>query len=537
MQASLVFVNGNVLTMDAENQRGEGVAVRGNRILAVGSNLDMKEYTGHTTQIIDLAGKTLLPGFSDNHLHMLGYGLSLRQVDVSHVDSLDEIVARVKAKAETLSSGRWVTGRGWDQNLFREKRYPSRQDLDFAAPDNPVALYRVCGHLLVANSRALELAGITKDTPDPAGGRIDRDPSTGEPTGILRETSAMQLVARIIPEPTFADRQAALRQSVMQAAACGITSITTDDVVNAGGLTQCVDLYRGLWESDGPAVRAYLLISSNTLDELIERGWKTGTGDERVKIGPLKIFQDGSLGARTAALLEPYSDDAGNSGVLYQSQEEINRLVSRAQAAGMQIGAHAIGDAAVASTLTALGKASLAHPRNDSRHRIIHYQILNPEILSATRRLGVIADIQPKFVTTDGQWLENRIGPERLKTACAWKTIIDNGIMAVAGSDCPVEPFDPLLGLHAAVTRRVEGTPEGSSLLPEQKLPAAEALKLFTINGAYGSFEEDSKGSIRPGKLADFVVLDQDPTAIPGENIRDTQIAMTIVDGQIKYSA
>jgi len=537
MQADLVLLNGNVLTMDPVKARAEGVAVRGNRIVAVGHSSDVKELIGHSTQVIDLAGKTLLPGFSDNHLHMLGYGIALQQVDVGYVTSIDEIVKRVRAKAATLPPDVWVKGRGWDQNLFREKRYPNRYDLDQAAPNNPVALSRVCGHLLVVNSRALELAGITRDTPDPAGGRIDRDPGTGEPTGILRESSAINLVARVIPPPTFDDLQAALQQAVTRAVAAGITSITTDDVTNAGGLTQCVDLYRGLWQNGDAAVRSYLLISSSALDELIERGWTTGTGDDRVKIGPLKVFQDGSLGARTAALLEPYSDDSGNSGVLYQEQAEIDRLVTRAHAYGMQIGIHAIGDAAVASSLTAIDRANQAHPRTDSRHRIIHYQILNPQILATTRRLGIIADIQPKFVTTDGQWLEDRIGSERLQMACAWKTIADHGIVSVGGSDCPVEPFDPLLGIHAAVTRRVDGTPEGSSWLPEQKLTPAEALKLFTSNGAYGSFEEGSKGSISIGKLADFVVLSDDPTAIPGERIRDTQIALTIVDGQVKYSA
>lgn len=537
MQADLVFLNGNVLTMEQTNPRGAGVAVRGNRILAVGNNQDMKEFIGHSTQVIELAGKTLLPGFSDNHLHMLGYGISLQQVDVGYVVSVQDIIERVRAKAAATPMDRWVTGRGWDQNLFLEKRYPNRYDLDTAAPANPVALSRICGHVLAVNSRALELAGITKDTPDPAGGRIDRDPTTGEPTGILRETSAMELVNRVIPEPTRDDLQSALQLAVKRAVAAGITSITTDDVRYAGGLEKCVSLYRELWENGGAAVRSYLLVSSNALDDLIERGWMTGSGDDRVKIGPLKVFQDGSLGARTAALLEPYNDDPGNSGVLYQSQEDINRLIARAHAAGMQIGVHAIGDAAVASTLTALERADREHPRTDSRHRIIHYQILNPQILETTHRLGVIADIQPKFVTTDGQWLEDRIGPERVRMACAWKTIADYGIVSVAGSDCPVEPFDPLLGLHAAVTRRVDGTPEGSSWLPEQRLSAAEALKLFTINGAYASFEEKLKGSISCGKLADFVVLTQDPTAIPGERIRDTRVEMTVVDGQIKYTA
>ncbi len=521
--------------MDQNNPRAEAVAIRDGRILAVGTNHAITGYAGPDTKVIDLAGRALLPGFSDNHLHLLGYGLALQQVNVAQVDGVDQVIERVHAKAQTVEAGKWVLGQGWDQNQYKVVRYPNRYDLDQAAPDNPVALSRICGHLLAVNSKALELAGITRSTPDPEGGRIDRD-AQGEPTGILRET-AMRLVAQIIPPPEYADLQQALQDAVQRAVAAGITSITTDDVKSAGGLENCLRLYRDLWENGGAALRAYLLISSSALDELIEKGYQTGTGDERVKIGPLKVFQDGSLGARTAALLQPYQDDPGNYGVLYQSQEEINALVDRGHAAGMQIGIHAIGDAAVESCLVALEQAMQHNPRPDSRHRIIHYQILSEAILAKTRDLGIIADIQPKFVTTDGQWLESRIGPERLKLACAWKTILDWGIVAVGGSDCPVEPFDPLLGLHAAVTRRVDGTPPGTSWLPEQNLTIDEALPLYTINGAYGSFEEDIKGSLTPGKLADCVVLSQDPTAVPGEQIRDLQVELTIVDGRIVYSA
>ncbi len=536
MTAKMIFVNGNIVTMDPSQPRAEAVAVQGNRIQAVGDSQTIRRCAGKDTEVVDLAGRTLLPGFSDNHLHLLAYGIAHMQVRLYGAGSVAEAVERVRAKALVTPPGKWVLGRGWDQNHYREGRYPNRYDLDQAAPNRPVALTRICGHLLAVNSKALELAGITRDTPDPEGGRIDRD-ENGEPTGILRESSAMILVRGIIPAYTRTEMLSSLQLAMEQAAATGITAVTTDDVRYAGGLEQCLDLYRSAWAAGGTAVRSYLLIAASALEELLAKGLKTGDGDDQVRIGSLKILQDGSLGARTAVLLEPYTDEPDNCGVVVYPQDTLNRMVSRGHAAGMQVAIHAIGDGAVVSCLDAFAVAQAAHPRTDSRHRIIHYSVVNPAIIARTREMGVIADMQPKFVTSDGGWLEERLGAARCDMTYPFRTILDSGIVAVGGSDCPVEPFAPLQGIQSAVTRRLDRAPRGTGWRAAERITPFEALQWYTINGAYSNFEEANRGSLAVGKLADLVVLAADPMVVPAEEIQDIPVELTVIDGQVRYVA
>ena len=531
--AEMIFKNANIRTMNDNKPKAEALAVAHGKIVFVGDDKEAASFQGPDTKIVDLDGQTVLPGFSDNHMHALAYGISLIEVPLSGLTSIKEVVKRVREKAQTLPRHKWILGRGWDQNQYVEDRYFNKSDLDEAASEHPVALIRVCGHVMTVNSKALEIAGINKDTPDPSGGKIDRDPQTNEPNGILRE-EAMRMVKQIIPPYTMEDKKKALSKAMSEALAVGITSVTTDDAVLAGGVDSCITLYRNIWDEEQPAVRAYLLIAGEYLDDLIKSERMTGWGDDRVQVGPLKLFQDGSLGARTAAMLEPYHDSPDEKGVLIFSQQELDDIIEKAHKKGMQIAVHAIGDAAITSTLEGIEKAQDKEPKKDCRHRIIHFEVVNEDILQKTKELGIIADIQPKFLTTDGDWLDKRLGPERARYACAWKTILERGIPAVGGSDCPVEPFNPLLGIHAAVTRKVYNSPE-DSWMPQEKLSVEEAVKLFTVDGAYGSFDEHKKGSLEKGKLADMVVLDKDPWTVEPETIKDINVLMTMVDGDVKY--
>ena len=534
-KADTIYRNGKIRTMDPNNPEVECVAVENGIILCAGTEQECHAYIGDDTKTVDLAGNTMLPGFSDNHLHLLGYGISLIVVNLLGLTSIEQVVEKIKEQAAKTRPGDWILGRGWDQNEYVENRYFDRNDLDRASAQHPMLMQRVCGHAAVANSLALELADIDNRTPNPGSGVIEKDPETKEPTGILHE-GAIDLVANCIPRYSFDHLKEALGKAMEKALQAGITSITTDDVHASGGLEECIRLYQSQWEDGKPAIRSYLLVAGKYLDEALAKGYITGWGDDRVKIGPLKLFQDGSLGARTAALCEPYADQADTRGILVHDQDDFNNVVVKAHAGKMQIGVHAIGDAAILSTLDALELAQKNAPRADSRHRIIHYEVITPNILKRSKELGIIADIQPKFLTTDGAWLENRLGPERSALACAWRTILDEGIPAVGGSDCPVEPLDPLLGIHAAVTRAVYAKP-GISWNPQEKLTVEEAVALFTRDGAYGSFEENSKGMIRLGYLADFVVLDHDPWTVNPENLDKIRVVETIIDGKTCYTA
>ncbi|MGI5839341.1 MAG: amidohydrolase [bacterium] len=535
--ADLVFTNGNGLTLDDARPEIQAVALRNGKIAAVGNNAAMKEYIGRRTEVIDLKGKTFLPGFHDAHLHFIGYGLTLQMVDLRGVNSVAEVAERVKAKASSTPPGEWIVGSGWDNNLFREGRYPTRQDLDAAAPAHPVLLTRVCGHIRAVNSRALALSGIDRNTDDPAGGKIDRD-ADGEPTGILRERAGFK-VLQVVPPPSYDRLKDALRRAVRKAHAAGVTSVTTDDIRD-DRVTVFADnlrLYRELWEAGEPAVRASLEIRDTFLNELLEH-WRTaGAGGDRLKITSLKLFQDGALGARTAVLREPYTSEPESRGVPYHPQAELDELVRTGHAAGLQVAIHAIGDGAIDACLDSFERAQAAHPRRDPRHRIVHYNVVDDSILRRTRELGIIADIQPAFVALNGQWVEQHLGPERARMTYTWKTILDYGIPGAGGSDCPITPLSPLLGVWSAVTRHAYYTSDSGYFLPEERIPVLDALKLFTSGSAYADFDENTKGILAPGKLADLVVLEENPLAVLPDEIKDLRVVMTVADGKVVYTA
>lgn len=520
-----ILVGARFYPLTGDNRPFEALAIAGDRIYATGTRDEIEALAPAGCRRSDLGGATVLPGLIDSHLHLTWYGFFLNQVDLNGTRSISELQQRVAAHAAQLGPGEWVTGGGWEQGLFAEKRYPTRYDLDAVVPDRPVVLDRVCYHAVVANSAALALAGITRDTPAPADGEIRRD-ADGEPTGVLTE-AACDIVKRHIPAPSYAQTRAAFLRAMARANAAGLTSVHTND---QGVLEVLQDIRAGGQLS----LRVYL-DRTLSLAEVEANELRTGFGDEWLRIGAVKVFVDGSLGARTAALYEPYSDEPGTRGLLMYAQEDLDALVLAAHRKGMQVAIHAIGDRAVDAAIDAIERALRAQPRGDHRHRIIHLQVLNPQIIGRLQALGVIADIQPKFVTGEQAWAGARVGPERVRWAYPWKSLWDAGIVCAGGSDCPVEPLEPLWGIYAAATRAtMDGTPR-EGWLPEQRLTVEQSIALFTRNAAYVSFEENLKGTLAPGKLADLVVLGADPFAVDPLSIKDIPILMTMVGGRVVY--
>lgn len=529
---AVIFENADFFVLPNETRKREALAVYAGRILYVGDReLARRAFpAGVSPQVVDLGGNTVLPGFIDSHLHLMSLAMGMRTIALHDVRSIDELKAKVRERAAAAGDDEWILGRGWDQDYLKEKRYPTRRDLDEAAPGKPVYLVRSCGHVAVLSSKALELVGITRETPDPPGGAIDRD-AYGDPTGVLRE-KAHSMAQSMIPKPGPAALREMARQAMNHLLSKGITSVHTND--GQAGFSGTMDLYRDAHDKGIP-LRIYWDLPYEFIDELLDSPLRTGDGDDYFRIGAVKIFADGSLGGRTAALEEPYSDDPSNSGMLVNSEEELKAQVYKCHSAGMQVAIHAIGDRAVRVSLAAIADALARVPRRDARHRLVHVQILAPNLISEMKRLGVIADVQPKFITTDMRWAQQRVGPERMRTSYAWKTMLRAGILMAGGSDCPVEPPDPLLGIYAAVTRKdLDGKPKGG-FYPNERISVEEAIRLFTVGGAFAEFSEDSKGTLEPGKLADFVVLSHNPFKVSPDDIKDIEVLATVVGGQMAY--
>jgi hypothetical protein len=518
--ADLVLKNANVLTMNPLQPHAEAVAVKDEKIVALGSNEQVQPWMGKQTQVIDLHGKTVVPGFIDCHAHMRSLGRSLTWINLRDIGSIKEMQRLLKERTRRTPNGKWIFGRGWDQEKFEERRYPTRWDLDKAAPNNPVLLVRVCGHVCVVNTKALELAGITKDTVMPSGGQIDKDPKTKEPTGILRE-KATELIWRIVPEPSEEELAEICALACKKAVEAGLTSVHW--FVHSPLEIRVLQKLR--LEKKLP-IRVYFVVPIQFLNSLTEAGLTTGFGDHTLKIGSIKILVDGSLGARTAALKQPYSDKPSTRGIAIYSQRTLNRLVLKAHRAGFQLAVHAIGDRAVDMTLRAFEKALEISPRKDHRHRIEHASVLNRSFIRRMKRLGVIASVQPHFVISDF-WVEQRLGKRRARWVYPFRTLVEKGVLVAGGSDSPVEPINPLLGIYGAVNRERS---------PNESITVEEALQIYTVNAACASFEEQIKGSIEAGKLADMVVLSHDLREIEPSKIRDIRVEMTIVGGKIVFS-
>lgn len=539
----LILTNGKVVTMDSSNPIAEAVAVKNGKFTKVGTNDEVLSLKTKDTKVIDLNNKLLVPGFNDAHLHLLNYGYSLQMVDLAGSRSIEEIINRTKdfISKNDIATSEWVKGKSWNHEFFTsEKRFPNRYDLDKISKDHPICLTRACLHVTVVNSKALELIGVDKNTPQPEGGHFDID-ENGEPLGIFRE-NARYLVYDNIADPGVDEIKEMIIAASESALSQGITSVQTDDFEALPGknFENVLRAYKELDREGKLPIRIYeqcLLPHIDRLNNFLERGYRTGQGNEFFKIGPLKLLGDGSLGARTAYMCEPYADDPSTSGIPVFTQDELDKLVARAHDAGMQVAIHSIGDKIMYMAFDSIKKAQEKNPKDDSRHGIVHCQITDETLLNRFKELDAIAYIQPIFTSTDLGIVEDRIGKERTEKSYVWKTFFDKGIHVAFSSDCPVEPLDVLPGIYAAVTREnLEGYPEGG-WMPEQKISVAEALYAFTLGAAYASFEEDIKGSITEGKLADMTVLSEDIYNIDPHKIKDVKVEMTFVGGKLSYKS
>ncbi|HLI64600.1 MAG TPA: amidohydrolase [Terriglobales bacterium] len=525
----IIFLNGDIYTQSAPG-RAQAMAVREGRILAIGSNDDIRKLKRDHTKVVDLGGHFVMPGFNDAHLHLAAGGREMLQVDLIGVKSLAQMQQRIAAAAKTTPPGDWIIGGGWDHTLWPGEKLPTRQDIDAVTGDHPAVFTRVDSHIAVANTAALKATGMLAKIPDPPGGKIDRD-QNGEATGIVRETARAELMAQA-PRPSLSLRRHGIELALAEASRWGITSI--QDYSEWEDFLVYEDLEQ---EGKLPIRISEWLTFNEPLDLLEKHRAQHSAEDAMLHTAMLKAFMDGSLGSRTAALLAPYSDDPGNSGIPQYDQVKLNRMAVERSAAGFQLGFHAIGDRAVQMALDAFAAAerdAREHDRwRDFRFRIEHDQVVAPDQFAQFRKLGVIASVQPCHLLTDMNWAMERIGPERAKTSYPWKEFLDNGVRLAFGTDFPVEPLNPFRGIYAAVTRANEaGTKE---YFPEQKLTIQQALAAYTTGPAYAQFAEKDKGTLAPGMLADFVVLDRDLTKIAPPEILKTQVLRTVVGGKTVY--
>jgi predicted amidohydrolase YtcJ len=529
--ADNVFLNAQVVTVDASNSLAEAVAVRGNRIVAVGSNDEVKRFIGPATQVFDLSGKSLLPGFIDSHLHMTIYGMNKLSINAKapHINSISDLLAELKQKAETTPKGEWVRAWGFDENRMTEKRFPTRWELDEVSTDHPVFVMRTCAHHSVVNSLALQRAGFDERTPDPQGGRIDRD-SEGKLTGLLVETAHMQMFE--VAGFSEAEFRQGLKLASDDFVAAGITSIH-----DAGGYgPENLRAMQKAVQAGEVKVRIYAMIcalnqSEEFVRKMVDAGIVTGLGDERFRIGPAKVFTDGASVAPTMAMREPFTSRPGDCGILYYSQEELNRILGEAHAKGFQITAHAQGDRAIEMLINCFEEALAKHPRSNHRHRIEHAGVSMPDLIERMVKLGVVPIPNPAFFYEFGDGYVKNIG-ERVAHMYPARDFFDRGIVAAGASDSPVTSYDPLLGIQAAVHRRSKS---GQVVGGNQRISVMEAIRMFTWNGAYASFEEHLKGSIEVGKLADLVVLSDRILDVPPDAIKDLKVEMTFLDGEVVY--
>jgi len=530
-QADWVLHSAQIYTVDPEQPEAEALAIRGERILMVGSNDDVLGAYPDARRV-DAEGQAVIPGFIDAHAHLMGLGESLIQVDLVGTTSKQEILDRLEDFAQDLPEDAWLTGRGWDQNDWPEQAFPTRADLDQAFPDRPVWLTRIDGHAAWANTAALEAVGMDRlqSTDDPEGGTIVRD-EDGRPTGVFVD-AAMGIVGQVVPDPSDAKLDRALELALQETAEVGLTGVH-----DAGADRATIQRYQRFIDADRFGLRVYAMIGGRgaTFDHYCDAG-PLHNYDDRLAVRSVKFYIDGALGSRGAALLEDYSDDPGNRGLLLQQPDAFRENVQAAMACGFQVNTHAIGDRGNRIALDAYEAAMGRLGTTRGRHRVEHAQIVAPGDIPRFAALDVIASVQPTHATSDMYWAEDRLGPERIEGAYAWRSLLGRGARLALGSDFPVEQVDPLLGFHAAVTRQdAERWPEGG-WHPEERLTRHEALRGFTLDAAYSAFQEDDLGSLEPGKLADFVILSQDIMAVRPETLLDTEVVATYLGGVPIYT-
>lgn len=537
----LIIYNANIHTMDSDASRYQALAVKDAKITALGTDHEILERKSTNTVLYDLKGASVYPGFNDSHLHLLGFGASLKMCLLNQATSVDHMIdiAAKYLRDHPIQQERWLTGRGWNQDYFDKPILPTAKDLDRISETHPIYLTRACGHIAVANSKAMAIAGIDRHTAQIDGGRFDTD-ADGNPTGIFRE-NAMDLILSHLSAPTVEEIKDMIMLAGEYALSQGITSVQSDDlcVYPEDAMDDVFTAFRELDRDGRLPVRVYeqaLFRNVENLNRYIGKGYLTGRGTDYFKEGPLKILGDGSLGARTAFLREPYTDDPGNLGIALYTQEELDAYVLTAHENKIAVAIHGIGDGMIERALNAIENAQKKRPDIQLRHSLVHCQITDMALMKRFADLNVIAHIQPIFIDYDQHIAEQRLGPDRVRNSYNWKAMLDLGIVCGMGSDCPVEPLDVLPNIYTAVTRKdLKGRPE-NGWMPDQKLSMREAVEGFTKVSAYCSGEELIKGTLEMGKLADFTILDKDLFRIDPEELLTTKVLMTFVGGDLKYA-
>jgi predicted amidohydrolase YtcJ len=537
----LIITNAKIWTVEKAHPTAQAVAILGDRILAVGSNADVESLRGPATKSIDAGGKLLLPGFNDAHVHFVGGGLQLDSVQLNDAASTEEFVRRIGEQAKKTPKGEWIQGGDWDETKWNPPSLPTKELIEPVTPDNPVFLGRYDGHSVLANSSALRMAGITSKTPDPPGGTIVRD-ARGNPTGDLKD-AAMDLVFKVIPPLSHEQRLRAVRRALEYAASLGVTSVQHMDPDYAD-----IAAYAELLQLGELTTRIYAAPLIDQVDDQVKIGIRHAFGGPYLRIGAVKAFADGSLGSRTAYFFEPYSDEPGNRGLLGEEMQPLSLMRDRmmkADAAGLQICAHAIGDQAISTILDLYTDVVRAHQGMERRLRIEHAQHMAAKDFARFAQLDVIASVQPYQAIDDGRWAEARIGHDRASRTYAFRTFLNHDVHLAFGTDWDVAPLNPILTIYAAVTRATLDGKNPDGWFPEQKLTVPESVEAYTMGSAYAEFQDKEKGSITPGKLADMVLLSDDIFSIDPAKIREVKVLKTIVGGRLvwdvdrknKYSA
>lgn len=524
------FINGKIYTVNEKQPLAQSVIVEGNKILFVGSDIEAKQFIDSNTKVIDLYGKLMLPGFIDNHVHFISGGFYLLGIDLRPANSTTEFRTILREYVSKYPS-KWITGGYWDHEKWEVKELPTKEMIDDIAPNTPVFVERLDGHMGLANSYAMKLAGITKDTESPDGGLIVKDPKTGEPTGVLKD-NAMNFIYNIIPSATSQENYDAALAALEEAKRLGITSV--QDITFEDALTT----FKKLKEEGKLTCRIFTRWPISDYKNLVDKNINIGYGDDFIRMGSLKAFADGSLGSSTAWFFERYNQDTTTTGLPMDiiTDGSMQKWGLDADKNHLQLSVHAIGDKANSYMLDLYEKIIKQNPEWDRRFRLEHAQHVRFEDIKRFAELGVIASVQPYHCIDDGVWAEKRIGPERIKYTYPFKSFLDSGVKMCFGTDWYVAPLNPLLGIYAAVTRRTldDKNPEG--WIPEQKISVEDAIKCYTVNSAYASFEENIKGTIETGKLADLIILSDDILTIDPNKIKDAKVEMTLFDGKVIYN-
>ncbi|KOP83740.1 amidohydrolase [Cytobacillus solani] len=528
-----LWYGGNIYTLQEANHQVEAVFTCADKIVEIGSIQSLEEkYGNEIVSRMDLQGRTMLPGFTDSHMHLIGHGERLIRLDLSNCLSKESVFQAVQQYAESLEEGEWLIGEGWNENLWKKSDPIVAAELDGLVPDHPVILKRVCRHALVVNSLALKAASINENTENPPGGVIEKD-ELGKPNGLLKD-QAQELVFDVLPEVSEAYLKKALRAAIKDAYKLGFIGAHTEDLNYYGGYEKTFRAFKQVIEEEGKLFRAHLLVHHEVVDEMKNAGQHFLSGDDWIEFGAMKIFADGALGGRTALLSHPYADDPSTSGIAILSQQQLDDLIKKAREFKLPVAIHAIGDLAFEMALNAIEKYPIT---GEGRDRLIHAQILRKELIDRSKNLPLILDIQPRFLASDFPWVIDRIGEEHMNYCYAWKTLLNEGPPCAGGSDAPIEPLNPFLGIHAAVTRTNINDPEKKVYYQSEALTIYEAVCLFTKGSAYAASHENDRGVIKEGFLADFTILEEDIFKVTPDEIADIAVAQTVIGGQIVFDS